>query len=325
MRKLVCWTALLLITATVSAQTKKPTSTATKPAAKTAANATPATTTSAAPFEEPLPTAEQLEAYFKRVFGYDPNLTFKVARVEAARMPHMVDATVVVSTTEGRQITHWYVSSDQKWIITGEAFPYGADPYAENRELLTSSALGPTKGPKDAKIMIVEFADLECPACRQAQPVMERLQQDFPNVKFVFQSFPLELMHPWAMTAAKYLDCMQRSNNEQAWTFLQAVYTHQAEIEQGVRSPSGGVDDNAINERMNRYVTMAGGDSTKIAACVTNPETAARVHKSSELGTALRVTGTPSLFVNGRLVATINQQQYEILKDLVQFEIEQAK
>lgn len=319
MRKLVCWTALLLIAATALAQTTKPTSP--RPVAKTAQPSAPATT----PVEEPLPTAEQLEAYFKRVFGYDQNLTFKVARVEPARMPHMVDTTVVITTPEGRQITHWYVSSDQKWIITGEAFPYGAEPYAENRELLKSRAFGPTKGPNDAKLTVVEFADLECPACRQAQPVMERLQQDFPNVKFVFQSFPLEMMHPWALTAAKYLDCMQRSNNEQAWTFLQAVFTHQAEIEQGVRAPAGGVDENAVNERMNRYVTMAGGDSAKIAACAATSDTAARLRKSSELGTALRITGTPSLFVNGRLVQTINQQQYEMLKNLLQFELDQAK
>jgi protein-disulfide isomerase len=320
MHKLVCWTAILLISATVSAQTK-PTSNVAKPGAKTVPSATPAP----APAAEPLPTPEQMQAYFKRVFGYDQNLTFQVARVDPARIPHMADATVVVTTPEGRQITHWYVSSDQKWVVTGESFPFGADPYAENRELLNSRAFGPTKGPKDAKFTIVEFADLECPACRQAEPVLERLQQDFPNVKFVFQSFPLEMMHPWALTAAKYLDCMQRSNNEQAWTFLQAVYTHQPEIEQGVRMPAGGVDESAVSERMNRYVTMAGGDSTKIAACVANPDTAARVHKSSELGSELRVTGTPSLFVNGRMVQTINQQQYEALKGLVQFEIEQAK
>lgn len=320
MRKLVYWTAIFLIATTASAQSTKPTSTA-KPAAKTAPSAAPA----AAPSEEPLPTTEQLQAYFKRVFGYDQNLTFQVARVEPARMPHMADATVVVTTPEGRQITHWYVSSDQKWIITGESFAYGTDPYAQNRELLDSRSFGPTKGPKDAKFTIVEFADLECPACRQAEPVMEKLQQDFPNVKFVFQSFPLEMMHPWALSAAKYLDCIQRSNNEQAWTFLQAVYTHQPEIEQGVRVPAGGIDENAITERMNRYVTMAGADSAKIAACVGNPETAARIQKSFELGTTLRVTGTPTLFVNGRMVQTINQQQYEPLKNLVQFEIEQAK
>ena len=321
MRKIVCWTVLLLLGATLSAQNTKSKSAA----AKQVVNPAPTSASAAAPDGETLPTAEQMETYFKRVFGYDTNLTFKVARIEPSRIPHMSDATVVINTPEGQQVTHWYVSSDQKWVVTGEAFPYGPDPYADNRARLNANAFGPTKGPQDPKITIVEFADLECPACRQAQPVMEHLQQDFPNVKFMFQSFPLEMMHPWAFTAAKYLDCIQRSNNEQAWTFLQAVYTHQPEIEQGVRVPAGGIDENALTERMNRYVTMAGGDVAKVSACVASPETAARVHKSFDLGTQLHITGTPTLFVNGRLVPTVNPQQYDGLKALVQFEIDQAK
>ncbi|HEX8924625.1 MAG TPA: thioredoxin domain-containing protein, partial [Terriglobales bacterium] len=309
MRKIVCWTALLLVCAALTAQTAKP-----KPTAKPAAKPAPAPAAAPATAAEPLPTQQQLEAYFKRAFGYDQNLTFKVARIEPSRIPHMADATVVIATPEGQQVTHWFISSDENWIITGEVFPYGTDPYADNRARLDADAFGPTKGPKDAKFMIVEFADLECPACRSAEPVMERLQNDFPNVKFVFQSMPLEMLHPWALTAAKYLDCMQRANNEQAWTFLQAVYTHQPEIEQGVRIPAGGIDEKAVTERMNRYVSMAGGDPTKISACVAEPETTARVHKSFDLGTQLRVSGTPTLFVNGRMVSTINAQQYEGLK-----------
>ena len=69
--------------------------------------------------------------------------------------------------------------------------PFGPDPFAKDRAILDKDAFGPTKGPATPAITIVEFGDLECPACKQAQPVIEKLMSGEPKVKLIFQNYPL--------------------------------------------------------------------------------------------------------------------------------------
>jgi protein-disulfide isomerase len=62
----------------------------------------------------------------------------------------------------------------------------------------------------------------------------------------------------------------------------------------------------------------------KVSACADSPETAARIKKSADLGAALEVNETPTVFVNGRRVRGVGDFPYEKLKELVQFEIDHA-
>jgi protein-disulfide isomerase len=56
-----------------------------------------------------------------------------------------------------------------------------------------------------------------------------------------------------------------------------------------------------------------------IAACAAKPETATRVEHSVALGKSVDVTGTPTLFINGRKVGNVTGLPYEVLKQLVEF------
>jgi protein-disulfide isomerase len=67
-----------------------------------------------------------------------------------------------------------------------------------------------------------------------------------------------------------------------------------------------------------------GLDARKVVACADSPETAARIKKSMDLGTALEVNETPTVFMNGRRVRGVADIPYEKLKELVQFEIDHA-
>ena len=68
---------------------------------------------------------------------------------------------------------------------------------------------------------------------------------------------------------------------------------------------------------------MAKLDTAKVAACAANPATQARVTKGLELGKELKVTGTPTLFVNGRPINNLGGMPYDVLKSLVEFEATQ--
>src|SRR5260370_39140813 len=97
--------------------------------------------------------------------------------------------------------------------------PFGTNPFATARAKL-QAADGPARGAATPVISIVEFSDLECPHCKLAQPILEKLVTDFPQVHYVFQQFPLPAtLHPWAMKAAEYTDCA-RTDKAAFWQYL---------------------------------------------------------------------------------------------------------
>lgn len=321
MRNLLKCSAVLLLSLSLFAQTseKKP---AAAPAAKPSAEA-------AAPALPPgAPTKEVAEAYFKRMFGYDSNLKIQVANIQLSPIPELFEVDALFATPEGQQFVHWYISKDLKHAIAGDVLPFGADPFERERQELAKSAFGPAKGPANAKLLIVEFADLECPACKEAQPVMEKLRGDFPEARFVFQSFPLTQLHPWALRASAYLDCLARSNQDQAFTFADSVFAHQKEIEAEVRKTDAAgkttIDDAAVTDRLRHYAFLAGADAAATQTCAETPATAERIKRSQALGNTIGITATPTLFVNGRHVGNPGAAQYEALKALTTYEAEQA-
>jgi len=268
----------------------------------------------AEPHAAALPTEATVMAFFQRMFGYDPNVVFHVLSIKPVEDTGLAAVSTVVSTPQGQQVMNLYVTPDGQHAITGDMIPFGVDPFAKVRGILQKRAFGATRGPANAPITVVEFADLECPACKQAEPIMEKLYADFPNVKFIFQSFPLESLHPWALEAASYLDCIERTNHQGAWTFIQTTYTHQAEV-----------TDANLTQELATFTKTAGSDPAKIAACAATPDTRIRITQGEELAKDLNITGTPTLFVNGRPIANLPATNYSLLKSIVEFEVEQAK
>jgi protein-disulfide isomerase len=159
--------------------------------------------------------------------------------------------------------------------------------------------------------MLVEFSDLQCPHCKDAQPIIEKLIADEPNARFVYQQFPLP-MHDWAFKAASYADCLGRSNKDAFWKFLDDVFKSQSEI------TSANAD-----EKLRAAVTAAGGNADQVAACAAKPDTKTRIDQSIALGKSVDVTGTPTLFINGRKISNVTGTPPDILKKLVDFAAQQ--
>jgi protein-disulfide isomerase len=274
-------------------------------------SAAPAKTTSgpSTTSATPLPSEATFNEFLRKMFGWDTDLTWKVLEIKPSEAPGISEATVIFSTPKGPQPSRIYVTADQKHAFTGELVPFGADPFADMRQEL-KNVNGPSHGPKDATFTIVEFGDLECPACKQAQPNMNKLMEEEPKARLVFQNFPLA-MHKWAMTGAKYLDCLGRQNNEAAWKFIGVVYDHQAEI-----------NEQNADQMLKGYVKEAGGDPDAVAACVAKPETEKRIRETMALAEKVGVNSTPTFFINGRrLVGFGNNVPYDVVKQMVDFDI----
>jgi len=278
--------------------------------AKPSSSAKPVTTNSSTA----LPSEATVNSFLKQMFGWNQDLSWHVAEIKPSEAPGIAQATVVFSTPKGEQVTRIYITPDEKYAFTGELVPFGADPFAKTREEL-QAANGPVKGPKSAAVTIVEFGDLECPACKAAQPNVMRLMQEEPKVKLIFQNYPLESIHKWALTAAKYVDCLARETNDVAVKFIDTVYEHQSEV-----------NEQNVDQMLKGYVKEAGGNPDVVAACVAKPETEKRVKESEALGEKLDVSSTPTFFVNGRRIVgfAANGGPYDAVKQMVDYDITHA-
>jgi len=260
-----------------------------------------------------LPSEATVDSFMQQTFGYEPNVTWKVSSIKPAPVPGLAQVDVVLASPQGQQSSRFYVTADGEHAVVGEIIPFGAKPFDHARKTLEKGISGPSRGPKDASVTVVEFGDLQCPACKAAQPAIEALIAAEPNTRFVFQNFPLE-MHNWAAKGAAFADCVAQASNEAFWKFIAKTYETQADI----------TAENA-DQKLTALADGAGVKGADIAACANTPVTRAHVDASLALGKSVNVNGTPTLFVNGRSIGNISQVPAETLKGLVDFATKQGK
>jgi protein-disulfide isomerase len=278
--------------------------------AKSANNAgTPATNSASVS----LPSEATVDSFMQQTFGYEANVTWKVASIKPAPVPGLAQVDVVLASPQGQQASRFYVTADGEHAVIGDIIPFGAKPFERVNRMLDKGITGPARGPKDAPVTIVEFGDLQCPACKAAQPAIEALIAAEPNARFVFQNFPLE-MHNWAAKGAAYADCVAQTSNDAFWKFIAKTYESQADI----------TAENA-DQKLTALADAAGVKGADVAACANKPATKAHVDASLALGKSVNVTGTPTLFINGRSIGNVSQVPAEAMKALVDFAAKQGK
>jgi protein-disulfide isomerase len=290
-------TALFVAIALLAVAQQKP-----APKAKSAAPAKP----SAADPSAKLPTEEEVNAFMHATFGYDPQLSWKIVSIKPSQAEGLAEVDVQISGPQGQGGQTFFVSEDGKHAVVGEIIPFGAHPFEQARRILEKKANGPSRGPANAPVEIVEFSDLQCPHCKEANPTIEKLINEDPNIHFVSQNFPLP-SHNWAMKAAEYADCVGRASNDGYWKFVDSVFAAQNEI----------TADNA-DQKLTDLADKSGVKGADMATCAAQPDTQSRVEASVALGKSVDVNSTPTLFVNGRPVG-VGANNYDALKQVVDF------
>ncbi len=143
--------------------------------------------------------------------------------------------------------------------------------------------LSAIKGNKDAKVTIVEFSDFQCPYCARLQPTLRDVLKAYPNdVKLVFKDFPLSF-HKQAKNAAK----AARAAGEQGkyWEMHDLIFENFAKVNEAMFKDFA----NKLNLDMTKF--LADFNSTKYDRLI---------QQDINLGRQAGVTGTPSLFMNGK-------------------------
>jgi len=174
-----------------------------------------------------------------------------------------------------------------------------------NLEVLLASpsvdvALGdsPTRGTPNSPVLMIEFADYECPYCQKISTDLKKLQADYAGkVLFAFKDFPLP-MHKRAQKASEAARCAGLQNK--FWEY------HDLLFEKG-----NGLEASQLKE----YARTLKLDTAKFDQCLDAGETAAAVKKDQEQGQKLGLTGTPSFFVNGHFFS--GAATYTMLREIV--------
>jgi len=155
-------------------------------------------------------------------------------------------------------------------------------------KLLTNTSSHSTeKGTGAYPVTIVEFGDYECPACGYAEPIVEKILADDPQVKLIFRNFPLP-QHSNAIIAAEAAEAAGAQGK--FWEMHNALYANQ-DIWSTMEKP------------MDAYVEIAkklNMDVDKFTADVNANKYESVITKDREDGVALGVNSTPTFYINGR-------------------------
>jgi protein-disulfide isomerase len=143
----------------------------------------------------------------------------------------------------------------------------------------------PTRGPADAWVTMVEFADFQCPYCGRATATLSDLEIAYPtDLRLVFKHFPLSF-HPHAMDAALAAECAREQ--DRFWEMHDLLFAHQARLEM---------------TDLESYAGQAGVDLDVWRGCFASDAPRGRIAADKELGLEAGISGTPTFFVNGEVI-----------------------
>src|SRR5262249_13940500 len=156
----------------------------------------------------------------------------------------------------------------------------------------------------------VEFSDFQCPYCKdEAKMLRENLLKTYPQgVRLYFKTFPLESLHPWAKPAAVASRCVFKQQPPAFWTFHDWIFDHQAEI----------TPENLKDKVLEWAKSQKDLDALQLTACMADPAAVAEVDEEIKQAKALSVDRTPTLFVNGRRIASTID--WPNLKNVIDYE-----
>lgn len=153
------------------------------------------------------------------------------------------------------------------------------------------------KGNPDAKVTLVEYGDFQCPYCQQYEPTIKQVLDKYQNdIKFQFRNFPLINIHQNAFAAARAAEAAGLQNKY--WEMHDALY-EQANWQTWTTA-------NAPQAEFNTYAKELGLNVEQFKKDFSSSTVNDAVNADQAEGNRLKITGTPSFFVNGKKVEISN-------------------
>jgi len=158
---------------------------------------------------------------------------------------------------------------------TAESIVDLADPVHPDRDHV--------RGPSEAPITLVEYADFECPYCGQAEAIVRELLADFGDIRYVWRHLPLRDVHPHAQFAAEAAEAASRQGA--FWAMHDLLLDHQGDL---------------LTSDLVGYAQQLDLDVERFTTDLRRHAGAARVAQDVDSADVSGVLGTPTFFLNGR-------------------------
>ena len=170
-----------------------------------------------------------------------------------------------------------------------------------------STAGYPARGPATAPVTIVEFSDFECPFCGRLFPTLKAVEKIYlDRVRIVYRQFPLRRIHPLAQKAAEASLCAAEQGR--FWEMHDSLFGDQEHL--------------TIDALKGRAVELK-LDTAAFNACLDSGKQAAAIDRDIADGTKAGVTGTPTMFINGRMM--VGAQPYAAIQAIIEDELQGKK
>ncbi|MBI1870330.1 MAG: thioredoxin domain-containing protein [Chlamydiae bacterium] len=165
---------------------------------------------------------------------------------------------------------------------------------------------GKILGPWNAPIVIEEFSDFQCPACRNGAQAVDDVLKRYPNdIQVIFYHFPLK-MHAWAMLAHQAAECANRQGK--FWPYYHLLYGRQKDWS-AMKDP---------HVALERYARELGMNDVFFDTCVSQGVSQDTIAQDVKKGQSLDIHSTPTFFINGRRVGGFKiflQEADKIIKE----------
>ena len=241
----------------------------------------------------------RVERQVRSYYSIPLDVKITVSPRKASEFPNYDAVTVTFNIGEKKHDYEFLLSKDDKTLIRMTRLDLTKDPYAEVMQKIDTRGR-PVRGNKDAKVVVVNYDDFECPFCsRMHQTLFPELLKEYGDrVEFIYKDFPLLEMHPWAMRAAVDANCLAAQSGDAYWDFADYLHANQRDVSSAKdRDGEFAVLDRLTMDRASKHHL----DSQKLQSCVKAQNDDA-VKVSLKEGEALGVEATPTLYINGEKI-----------------------
>ena len=243
---------------------------------------------------------QRIERQLRAKYNVPADVKVLISAPHSSEFPNY-DTVKVTFSGQGRdQEYEFLVSKDQKTLLRMTKMDLTQDPYQEIIDKIDVKGRPVRRNP-NAKVMLVNFDDLECPYCSQTHRILfpQLLKEYGDRVAFVYKDFPLSEIHPWAIHAAVNANCLAAQSGDAYWDFADYIHSNQQMInaEKGQDNQYAALDRTAVTVASKFRL-----DTPKLQSCTKDPKGEAVVRASVKQGESLEVSGTPTMFVNGQML-----------------------
>lgn len=244
----------------------------------------------------------RIEQKVRMTFDLPSAVSVSIGKRVASEIPGYDKVPITLSSQSHSSTHDFLISKDDKTLIEWEKIDL-------TKDVMQSIDLNgrPVRGNKEAKVVIVNYDDFECPFCsRMHQTLFPNLLKSYGNrVKIIYKDYPLIEIHPWAMHAAIDANCLAAQNNDAYWDFADYAHNNQKEINGEKRDLKE--EDARLDNLTHDIGEKRSLDLTKLDVC-TRAQDETAVMASRAEGEKIGVDATPTMFINGERLSGVKPE-----------------